>query len=88
MLTAEKISAIITADASDPLKRQARVGQRYYEGNHDIKQYKLYYRDRDGHLAEDKTKSNIRISHPFFTELVDQAVQYMLSGNRMPCKRL
>ena len=80
MLTAEKISALITADASDPLKRQARVGQRYYEGNHDIKQYKLYYRDRDGHLAEDKTKSNIRISHPFFTELVDQAVQYMLSG--------
>ena len=80
MLTAEKISALITADASDPLKRQARVGQRYYEGNHDIRQYKLYYRDRDGHLVEDKTKSNIRISHPFFTELVDQAVQYMLSG--------
>lgn len=31
-------------------------------------------------MIEDKTRSNIKISHPFFTELVDQQVQYMLSG--------
>lgn len=31
-------------------------------------------------MIEDTTRSNIKISHPFFTELVDQTVQYMLSG--------
>ena len=32
-------------------------------------------------LTEDKYRTNSRISHPFFTELVDQAVQYILSGD-------
>ncbi len=80
MLTAEEVSAFLAKDASDSLKQQAREGQRYYDGDHDIRRYRLYCRDRDGHLVEDRTRSNIRISHPFFTELVDQAVQYMLSG--------
>lgn len=31
-------------------------------------------------MKEDKYKSNIKISHPFFTELVDQETQYILSG--------
>lgn len=53
---------------------------RYYEGEHDIKDYKLYYYNDEGVLTEDKIRSNVKISHPFFTELVDQAVQYMLSG--------
>lgn len=30
---------------------------------------------------EDEQRSNIKISHPFFTELVDQCAQYMLSGD-------
>jgi SPP1 family phage portal protein len=30
--------------------------------------------------VEDTTRSNIKIPHPFFTELVDQATQYILSG--------
>lgn len=49
-------------------------------GRSDIRNYKLYYFNADGELIEDKTRSNIKISHPFFTELVDQQVQYMLSG--------
>lgn len=65
---------------SSEKKRFAREGLKYYEGDHDIKNYKLYYFNADGELIEDKTRSNIKISHPFFTELVDQQVQYMLSG--------
>lgn len=52
----------------------------YYEGNHDIKDYRIFFIDADGKLQEDKTKSNIKISHPFFRLLVNQQTQYMLSG--------
>ena len=80
MLTIAEIGRFINEDASSDKKKFASVGQRYYEGKHDIKNYKLYYYDKDGRLIEDTTRSNIKISHPFFTELVDQEVQYMLSG--------
>lgn len=80
MLTVEEITRIIQEDASSDKKTAARVGQKYYEGNHDIMNYRLFYYDADGTIQEDKTKSNIKIPHPFFTELVDQEVQYMLSG--------
>lgn len=80
MLKEAEILQFITDDATSEKKRMAHVGQRYYEGDHDIKNYKLYYHNADGNLVEDKDRSNIKISHPFFTELVDQEVQYMLSG--------
>ena len=80
MLKTEEISAFLTRDASDSLKRKAREGQRYYEGQHDIRNYRILIPDANGEYVEDKTHSNIKISHPFFTELVDQAVQYMLSS--------
>lgn len=80
MLTESEILKFIEADKNSRQKTFARMGQKYYEGDHDIKNYKLYYFDADGQLVEDKTRSNIKISHPFFTELVDQEVQYMLSG--------
>lgn len=80
ILTEDEILKFIQEDEVSNKKRFARVGERYYEGDHDIKDYKLYYYDADGKLIEDETRSNIKISHPFFTELVDQEVQYMLSG--------
>lgn len=80
MLTAQEIKTFIAQDAVSQKKQLAKVGLRYYEGDHDIKNYRIFYVDADGNLQEDKTKSNIKISHPFFTELVDQCVQYMLSG--------
>lgn len=80
MLTEKEILEFISQDTASDKKRFARIGQKYYEGDHDIKNYRLYYYDSDGVLQEDKNRSNIKISHPFFTELVDQAVQYMLSG--------
>lgn len=80
MLTNSEILTLINEDKASNQKLFARTGQRYYEGLHDILNYKLYYYNADGNLVEDKTRSNIKISHPFFTELVDQEVQYMLSG--------
>lgn len=80
MLTPEAIKQYIDNDASSTKKQLARVGQRYYEGDHDIRNYRIMYLDKDKNLVEDTVKSNVKISHPFFSELVDQAVQYMLSG--------
>lgn len=80
MLTPDAIKQYIDNDASSTKKQLARVGQRYYEGDHDIRNYRIMYLDKDKNLVEDTVKSNVKISHPFFSELVDQAVQYMLSG--------
>ena len=80
MLTETEILQFISDDENSEKKRAAREGQRYYEGLHDILKYRMFYYNNEGTLVEDKYRSNIRISHPFFTELVDQAVQYILSG--------
>jgi SPP1 family phage portal protein len=80
MLTPEEIKTFIDNDRASKKKQLARVGQRYYEAEHDIRDYRLFWIDQDGQVQEDKHRSNIKISHPFFTELVDQEVQYMLSG--------
>lgn len=81
MLTEQEISYFISNDAGSQRKRKSREAQRYYEGEHDILNYRMFYYNSDGELVEDTTRSNIKISHPFFTELVDQQVQYMLSGD-------
>lgn len=80
MLTPSEIKTFIDNDTASTKKQLAKVGLRYYEGKHDIKDYRIFYIDADGNLKEDKTKSNIRIAHPFFTEIVDQIVPYVLSG--------
>ena len=64
----------------DNRKAQAKVGLRYYHAAHDIQDYRLFYYDAFGELQEDHTRSNIKIAHPFFTELVDQEIQYLLSN--------
>lgn len=81
MLTTAEIKRFIDEDAVSEKKQLARVGKRYYDAEHDILQCRLFYYNDDGNLVEDKYRSNIRIPHPFFTEIVDQAVQYLLSGD-------
>lgn len=81
MLTIAEITQFINEDNNSEKKQFARTGQKYYEGKHDILDYRLFYYNADGDLTEDKTRSNVKIPHPFFTELVDQQVQYMLSGD-------
>lgn len=82
MLTEEEIQKYISEDKFSEKKRFARKGQDYYEGRHDIRNYRLFYYDSDGILREDKYRSNVKIPHPFFTELVDQSVQYIFSGEQ------
>ena len=80
LLTTEEIKMFLDEDDASLLKNMAREGQKYYEGRHDILDYRMFYWNADDQLVEDKTRSNAKIPHPFFTELVDQAVQYVLSG--------
>ena len=79
MLKIEEIKTLIQNDKTSERKRLARIGDNYYNGIHDIRNYRIFYYDGDGNLQEDKNRSNIKIAHPFFTELVDQCIQYMFS---------
>lgn len=80
MLTIEEIKKFLDEDEGSQLKQAAKVGQRYYDGEHDILDYRMFYYNADGKLVEDEYRSNIKIPHPFFTELVDQGTQFVLSG--------
>ena len=78
MLKESEILQFIQEDLASKRKQKAKEGQDYYEGQHDILRYELYYYDKDGALVKDTTRSNIKIPHPFYTEIVDQTVQYLL----------
>lgn len=80
MLTIQEIEQFIQEDKTSNRKKQAAIGLRYYEAEHDILQYHAYYYNADGELVEDTQRSNIKIPHAFFVELVDQKTQYLLSG--------
>lgn len=82
MLSTQEIATFIANDQGSVKKEFAKVGQRYYEADHDIKDYRIFFFDADGNLKEDKAKSNIKIAHPFFTEIVDQIVPYMIPGDK------
>lgn len=80
MLEPGRIASILAADKYSRKKKQARLGQKYYDGEHEILEYRIYYVNKEGNLVEDLTKSNIRIPHPFFHEISEQEVSYILSG--------
>ena len=84
MLTTAEI--FINEDLTSPKKLQAKVGQRYYDAEHDILDYRLFYYNADEKLVEDKTRTNIKISHPFFMILSDQLAAYMLSFDENPIR--
>lgn len=81
MLTTDEIRTLIENDKASERKKQAETGQRYYDGKHDILDYRIFFMNSEDKLIEDRLKSNTRISHPFFTEIADQEVQYILSGD-------
>ncbi len=81
MLTLEEIKTFMDNDAASTKKQLAKVGVDYYEGNHDILNYRIFFINANGKLQEDKYRSNIKIAHPFFKILADQEAQYILSGN-------
>ena len=84
MLSVSEVQKFIDNDIVSEKKKFAGVGQRYYEGEHDIRKYRLFYYNADGKLIEDKVRSNVKISHPCFTELSDQLSAYMLSFDENP----
>ncbi len=86
MLTESEIKRFIEDDALSDKKRMANVGQRYYDAEHDILNYRLFYYNSDGVLVEDKARANSRICHPFFTELVDQLAAYVLAFDENPIR--
>lgn len=43
MIKPEEIKRLIDADRTSERKQRAAVGQRYYEGQHDILQYRMFY---------------------------------------------
>lgn len=84
MLSIPEIKKFIDEDLSSEKKRLAAVGMRYYEAEHDILKYRMFYFNTDGKLVEDTTRANIKISHPFFTILSDQLSSFMLSFKENP----
>lgn len=81
MLTTDEIKLFIEEDRASLKKQFAKTGQRYYDGDHDILGYRIFYFNADGQLVEDKVRSNVKIPHPFFKELTEQGTQYTLSGD-------
>ena len=86
MLSISEIKKFIEDDMNSEKKRLASVGMKYYEAEHDILKYRMFYFNTDGKLVEDKTRANIKISHPFFTILADQLASFMLSFKENPIK--
>lgn len=86
MLTKAEIKRFIDDDNASNKKKFARIGQKYYEAEHDILKSRLFYYNADGNLVEDTTRSNIKICHPFFTELSDQLSAYLLSFKDNPIR--
>lgn len=73
------LKSAIEGDSTADAKKQARKGVEYYKGEHEIKNNRIFYMNDQDELVEDKFATNIRIPHQFFTEIVDQKVQYLLS---------
>lgn len=83
-LSIAEIKKFIADDMGSDKKRKAAVGERYYNGEHDILKSRLFYFNADGKLVEDTTRANIKIVHPFFMILADQLSAYMLSTKENP----
>lgn len=79
-MTDQEIITLVNKDRFSKKKKMARKGVDYYDARHDILDYRIFFIDADGKLQEDVMRHNSRVSHPFFTELTDQEVQYILSG--------
>lgn len=80
-LSISEIARFMNDDETSDKKMFARIGQKYYDGDHDIRHYRIFYYDANGDLQEDTARANVKIPHPFLTELVDQCTQLILSGD-------
>ena len=76
----EGVKEFVNRVIDRPKKEYARVADRYYEIEHDILSKRIFYMDQHGRLVEDTMAANNQIPHGFFTEQIDQKVQYLLSN--------
>lgn len=76
----QALASVIEADKVSREKKKARTAQRYYDYEHDILDNQIYYINDNDQVVEDEFASNIKIPHPFFTEIVDQGVSTELSN--------
>lgn len=74
------LNSAVAQDRRSSAKRLAREGVDYYNYKHDILNNRIFYIDDNDVIQEDRNASNVKIPHAFFTELVDQKVQYLLSN--------
>lgn len=86
MLSIAEIQRFIQDDINSEKKKLAAIGDRYYNAEHDILNYRLFYYTADGKLQEDKSRANIKISHPFFHILSEQLSSYMFSFEEHPIR--
>lgn len=75
----EGVKEFVNRVVDRPKKQYARIADRYYEIEHDILNKRIFYMDAHGQLVEDTMAANNQIPHGFFTEQIDQKVQYLLS---------
>lgn len=76
---AEGLDEYLNVRGSQKHKQFAKIAERYYRGEHDILNSKVYTLNDQGEVVEDSLSTNIQITHPFFMEQVDQKVQHILS---------
>lgn len=86
MLSIGEIKRFIDEDLSSQKKKKAKEGENYYNAEHDILNYRMFYFDAEGKIQEDNIRSNIKISHPFFRILIDELSPYMLSFDEHPIR--
>lgn len=77
---ATAVKQAVNSDRAASYKQKMRQGVDYYKYKHDILQFRLFYVDNEGKVREETSRSNIKISHGYLTELIDQKVQYLLSN--------
>lgn len=77
---AAAIKQAVNSDRAAAYKDKMRQGVKYYKFKHDILNYRLFYVDNEGKVHEETARSNIKIPHPYLTELIDQKAQYLLSN--------
>jgi SPP1 family phage portal protein len=69
---------LIDADYNSQLKKWMRLGENYYNGNHDYQQHKNYYWASEGKQIEAKTRANNLIISSYYTFGEDQKIEYLL----------
>lgn len=79
-LSKDKIKSLVSLNKSAHNRKKMIEGEDYYNFKHDILNYRMFYTDNEGNIKEEFNRSNIKIAHAFFTELVDQKVDYLLSN--------